>query len=345
MTVPDQSLVRRLANRPTHWLKSRIARNVQAAVGGSAEDLVEYEEPSGDPGLLGPDSPAWIVHGDLATMLYGGFAALMLQTLNPRAMAGVAQHSNYRNDPTGRLTRTARFVAGTTFGPTPFVERLISEVLAVHGRVKGTTSDGIPYSAADPDLVTWVHITEVRHFLRSYQRYGPNRLSRDLEDRYFDDVSTIPMRLGATYVPRSVDEVERYFAQMRGELRVTSEALEAVHFLGATSLPTGQGSVMTYVNNIAHRIVVGAAIDLLPDYAREQLGLDRWHRLKVIPRRLGAVLFGKILRWALGPSQVAKVSRERIERGDPRHASSAVDSEMGMGPVSVKHSLESSAND
>ncbi len=318
MTTLDSTVTRAPERRSGGWLRSRIERGVQAAVGGTPEDLAEYYEPAGDPGLLGPGSPAWIVHGDLATMLYGGFAALMLQTLHPRAMAGVAQHSNYKNDPTGRLIRTARFVAGTTFGPIPFVEQLIGEVLGVHAHVRGTTSDGVPYSANDPDLLTWVHITEVRHFLRSYQRYGPHRISRAMQDRYFDDVATIPLRLGATDVPRSVDEVERYFTAMRLELRATPEALEAVHFLRSTSVPTGQGFVMRRVSDLARSIVVGAAVDLFPDYARELLGLDRWSRLKAVPRRLGAIAFGALLRWALGPSKVAVVSRDRIARGAPQ---------------------------
>lgn len=300
---------------PSSWLKARIQRNVRAAVGGTEDDLANYYEPAGDPGLLGADSPAWRVHGDLAGMLYGGFAALMLQTLHPRAMAGVAQHSNYRNDPTGRLIRTARFVAGTTFGPTPFVEQLFREVKNVHSRVKGTTADGLAYSAKDPDLVTWVHVTEVRHFLRSYQRYAPNGLTPVEQDRYFVDTAAVPIRLGASYVPRSTKEVEEYFASMRPELRATPEAIDAVRFLSSTVVPTGQGWWMTRINNLAHRIVVGAAIDLLPDFARKELGLDRWNRVKKIPRRVGAELFGRLLRWALGPSAVAVISADRIARG------------------------------
>ena len=318
MTALDQTGAAIFPTRSGGFIKSRIVASVQAVVGGTAEDLEAYAGPAGDEGLLGVDSPAWIVHGDLAAMLYGGFAALMLQTLHPRAMAGVAQHSSYRSDPTGRLIRTARFVAGTTYGPTPFVEQLIAEVLNVHGRVRGTTTEGVPYSASDPDLVTWVHITEVRHFLRSYQRYGPHRISRQMQDRYFEDVATVPRLLGATYVPQSAEEVERYFAAMRAELRVTPEALEAVHFLRSTALPIGQGLVMTKVSNLAHHIVVGAAIDLLPNFAKELLGLDRWSRFKAIPRRLGAIGFAKLLRWALGASRVAVISRDRIARGANR---------------------------
>jgi uncharacterized protein (DUF2236 family) len=299
---------------PFRWLKVRILHNVRAAVGGTEDDLEDYYEPAGDPGLLGADSPAWRVHGDLAGMLYGGFAALMLQTLHPRAMAGVAQHSNYRNDPTGRLIRTARFVAGTTYGPMPFVEQLFREVQGVHAHIKGSTSDGVAYSANDADLVTWVHVTEVRHFLQSFQRYAPDTLTPEEQDRYFTDTAVIPMRLGASFVPRSTQEVEEYFVSMRPELRATPEAIDAVRFLSSAVVPTGQGWIMTRINNLAHAIVVGAAIDLLPDFARQALGLDRWSRLKRIPRRVGADLFGKLLRWALGPSMVAVISADRIAR-------------------------------
>lgn len=315
-------------------MKARIEANVQAAVGGTAADLEEYREPAGDPGLLGPDSPAWVVHGDLAGMLFGGFAALMLQTLHPRAMAGVAQHSNYRNDPTGRLIRTARFVAGTTFGPMPFVERLFAEVLHVHSYVNGVTADGEPYSATDPDLVTWVHVTEVRHFLLAYQRYGPGTLSHEEEDRYFADTAMIPLRLGATFAPASRAEIESYFSAMQSELRATPEALDAVRFLSSTSLATGQGFLMARVNAIAHRIVVGAAIDLLPAAARTTLGVGRWSLLKAPFRRLGATLFARLLRWSLGPSRVAVISANRIARGEPFGATE-------LGSVEISNEADS----
>jgi uncharacterized protein (DUF2236 family) len=299
----------------SNWLKARIIRNVQAAVGGTEEDLNNYEDPTGDPGLFGPDAPCWIVHGELGPMLYGGFASLMLQTLHPRAMAGVAQHSNYRNDPTGRLVRTARFVAGTTYGPMPFVEQLFAEVMGVHAHVHGSTNEGQPYSAYDPDLVTWVHITEVRQFLRSYLRYGPQHISREQQERYYREIAVIPFRLGATKVPQSIAEVEEYFSSMQPTLRATPEAIDAVRFLRKTTLSTGQSRLSSLANRISHAIVVGAAIDLLPDYARRELGLHRFSHLKAPPRRISADLLGRVLRWALGPSMVVIVSAERITRG------------------------------
>jgi uncharacterized protein (DUF2236 family) len=123
-------------------LRDRIGEGIRRSLGATRDDLGEYASGPGDPGLFGPDSPVWAVHGDLPSMLIGGFAALMTQTLHPLAMAGVAAHSNYRDDPTGRLRRTARFIAGTTFGSKPFAHELVREVTQVHDRVRGTAPDG-----------------------------------------------------------------------------------------------------------------------------------------------------------------------------------------------------------
>src|SRR5688500_9257071 len=111
----------------------------------------------GDFGLFGPGSAVWKVHSD-PSMLIGGVRALMLQTLHPLAMAGVAKHSNYREDPFGRLHRTGAFLGATTFGTTATAERAIAQVRAIHPHVKGVAPDGRPYSADDPHLLAWVHV-------------------------------------------------------------------------------------------------------------------------------------------------------------------------------------------
>ena len=125
-----------------------------------------------DPGLFGPDSITWRVHGH-RSMLVGGLRALLVQALHPLAMAGVAEHSSYRTDPLGRLARTGRFVATTTYGTTDAAERAIAGVQAVHGRVRGVALDGRRYDASDPALLSWVHNVEVESFLTAYRTYGP----------------------------------------------------------------------------------------------------------------------------------------------------------------------------
>ena len=138
---------------------------------GLALGGVDFENPPGDPGLFGPRSIIWQVHRDFTSMLCGGVSALLLQMLHPLALAGVWDHSNFREDMIGRLRRTSQFVSVTTFGPTAEAERLIAKVKAIHLRVTGVGSDGTPYAASDPALLTWVHVAESSRFLASHLRY------------------------------------------------------------------------------------------------------------------------------------------------------------------------------
>lgn len=226
----------------------------------------QYTDPPGDPGLFGPGSATWRVHGD-PSMLIGGLSALLLQTLHPLAMAGVAEHSNYREDPLARLSRTGSFVTGTTYGSTETAERLIKLVKGIHRRVRGTAPDGRPYSASDPDLVTWVHATEVANFLKAHQRFNPFPVRGDQADRYLHEMGVIAERLGAERIPRTRLALRAYFRDLRPELEAGEQCRDAVRFLTA---PMGGGNPMLAG---AHQVVIQAAIGLLPGWARDMLGL------------------------------------------------------------------------
>src|SRR3954453_1712913 len=106
------------------------------------------------------DRPIRRVHAD-ASMFVGGLRALLFQSLHPLAMAGVADHSDYRGDPWGRLQRTSYFLAVTTFGAASDADRAVAQVRAIHERISGTAADGRPYQASDPHLLRWVHVAEV----------------------------------------------------------------------------------------------------------------------------------------------------------------------------------------
>jgi uncharacterized protein (DUF2236 family) len=286
-------------------LAVKIAGGIRRSLGDSPGAIEDYAGPPGDPGLVGPDSMAWKVHADLPGMLIGGFAALMFQTLHPLAMAGVAAHSRFREDPLGRLQRTARFVAGTTFGAMPFVEELIGEVTAVHERVRGIAPDGRPYSAADPELLTFVHVTEVSSFLAGFQRYSPRPLLRAEKDQYFDEVAEIARRLGAKDVPTSLNEVRAYIGQILPELTRSAQSDEALEFLRR---PVGTAAS----DAIAQRIIVTAAVDLLPRPIQALISPT-----SLIPGRRAVVLaaagsFAVATRWAIGPSPVVSRSLERV---------------------------------
>ena len=111
-------------------------------------------------------------------MFVGGLRALLLQSLHPLAMAGVAEHSDYRGDPWGRLQRTSTFLAVTTFGTAADAQRAVDKVRGIHRRVHGIAPDGRPYRADDPHLLEWVHIAEVDSFLLAHRLYGASRSTR-----------------------------------------------------------------------------------------------------------------------------------------------------------------------
>jgi uncharacterized protein (DUF2236 family) len=286
-------------------IRSRVGAVVRTALGAGPGDLDEYAAEAGDPGLFGPDSMVWRVHGDLPAMLVGGFTALIAQTLHPLAMAGVAGHSNYRADPLGRLRRTARFVAGTSYGPMPFVDSLVTRVRAVHGTVRGTAVDGRPYAADDPALLRFVHTTEVASFLAAYQRYAPAPLLRAEKDRYLDEVAVVAELLGATDVPRDLRAVRRYFDAIAGELELTEQARDALVFLEE---PTGSG----FGEHVAHAVIFDAARDLLPEPFRDVLGAGRRRLVPTIATRAAAATLAGTLRFAIGPSAVRAVAEERV---------------------------------
>ena len=164
-----------------------------------------------------------------------------------------------RDDRHGRLKRTARFIAATTFGSTATAEASIAQVRRIHDRVMGTLPDGTPYTANDPALLTCVHVAEVDSFLRAYLRYRDPRMSVADQERYVAETAMVAEALGATDVPRSRAEIEAYFARIRPELRADHRTRE----VAAALLAPGDDKATTSAMNLA----VAAAIDLLPTSA------------------------------------------------------------------------------
>ncbi len=225
----------------------------------SSDQLATLE----DPGLFGPASVAWRVHGD-ASMLIGGLRSLLIQTLHPLAMAGVAEHSDYRNDPWGRLHRTGRFIGATTYGNTDTAEAWIELVSRIHDRVVGTASDGRPYEANDPHLLNWVHCTEVDSFLSAFESYGYGKLTDAECDRYVAEMADVGRRLGAT-PPESRTELAEALEAFRVECVYGDQAREAVRFLLRPPVPLRLRG--------AYGLITVAAVADLPPWARSMLGI------------------------------------------------------------------------
>jgi len=273
---------------------------------------IDYDAPAGDPGLFGPDSVTWRVHADFAGMLAGGLCALMLQALHPRALAGVWDHSNFRDDLVGRLRRTTNFVAGTTYAGRAEAERLIARVAAIHARVRGVTADGDAYAADDPDLLTWVHVSEAYGFLQGYRRYGGAPLDDADADRYYDEVRRVAEALGARAVPASVREVDAYFTGVRADLRFDVRSREVLAVLARIRLPVP-------VAGASRDLFLGAGAALLPDWATSMLPRTALQRARA--RASARVLRGlaPLFRAALTDGVAARARRRvgaAAERSD-----------------------------
>jgi uncharacterized protein (DUF2236 family) len=238
-----------------------------------------------------PDSPIGRVHGD-ASMFVGGLAALLLQSLHPLAMAGVDQHSGFRGDPWGRLARTSHFLAVTTFGSAADAEAEIAQVRAVHRRVRGRAPDGRPYSASDPHLLSWVHVAEVAMFLTAYQRHGSGRLSPEEADEYVAQSALVAKALGAVDVPATTAEVRVTLDAYRPELRSTPEARSTARYLLASPpLPWALRGL--------YLPLAGAAVALLPRWARWPLRLPWLPVTEATVLRVGGEAVTRTIRWAL----------------------------------------------
>jgi uncharacterized protein (DUF2236 family) len=239
------------------------------------------------------DRPIRIIHAD-SCMFIGGLRALLFQSLQPLAMAGVASHSDFKADPWGRLQRTADFLAATTFGPATESQRAVDMVKRVHTRVVGTADDGRPYSANDPHLLKWVHIAEVDSFLAAHAKFGEIELSPEQRDGYVLDMSRIASALGVIDPPTTVAELAEQIASYRPELRTSAPARDAARYLLLTPpLPIYQRPI--------YGLLGAAAVSLMPLWTRFPLRLP-W--LPVSERavvRPAAQALTKTLRWALQP--------------------------------------------
>lgn len=286
-------------------VRRAIEAQIVQMVGARRGAVLQLDDPSADLGLFGPESASWKVHGDFTSMMIGGVAALLLQMLHPRALAGVWDHSNFREDMSGRLRGTAQFIAGTTYGSTEQAEAMIARVRAIHDRVLGVLPDGRPYSANDPDLLTWVHVAEVSSFLAAYLRHRDPTFPPAEQDRYYAETALVARRLGATDVPSSRAEVARYLQAVRPELSYDQRTREVARAL----LGQRQSPVMTpFV-----RLVFEAAKHLLPPWAARMHGFAR-HPIARPGLTLGVHGVGSVMRWALRNSAETRARRRAALR-------------------------------
>lgn len=284
------------ASDPLDEFRTRLSSGIRRVLAGSDEVPERSRTIEEDPGLFGPDSATWEVHGD-PSMIIGGVRALLLQTMHPLAMAGVADHSDYRRDPLGRLHRTAGFVGTTTFGTTDEAEQAIAIVRVIHERVTGRAPDGRPYAATDPHLLQFVHCTEVDSFLRARERYGASPLTSGAADRYVEEMAVVAEKLGVRRAPRDRDELIAVLDAYREEHHIGSQARDTVRFLAFPPLPLA--------TRPTYALVFAAAASMLPREARWKLRLPVAPLTEPLAIRPAATALMRTLGWALGEHPVA----------------------------------------
>lgn len=269
-------------------LKTRIVGEVRGAINGTPAPPKPIN-PHDLPGYFPEGSVIRRVHGDPTAMLIGGVTALLLQMLHPKVLAGVWDHSNFRDDMRGRLHRTARFIAVTTYGARADADAIVARVNRIHRAISGTLPGGTPYRADDPHLLAWVHVSEAIAFLAAWQRYGRDPLSAVEQDMYFAQFAVLAQALGADPVPRDRGAADALVAAMRPELRVDGRTREVARFVLDQPAPSRAAAPV-------QALTFQAAVDLLPRWAQTMHGIGVGAKTPLV--RSGARSVANAVRWA-----------------------------------------------
>lgn len=272
---------------PVESLRLRLVSQVRAVFHDASKG--HAPTPPSDEALFERDTPIRLVHADIVGMMTGGVRALLLQMLHPHALQGVLDHSNFREDMHGRLQRTARFIAVTTFGHRDTAMQAIERVNRIHAKVGGTLPDGTPYAATNPRTLAWVHVTEAQSFLAGYLRHVRPDMPGADQDEYYRQFAVIARALGADPVPETRTEAERIFRELRHDLTTSPEAREVAQLV-LNQRPKGTPIAV-------QTMITADAVSMLPDWARQMLRLQR-PMLTALPARAATWGMGRTLRWA-----------------------------------------------
>jgi uncharacterized protein (DUF2236 family) len=276
-------------------VRRALVRQVRATFNDQARG--EKPVPASDHAFFPPGSVIRRVHGDVTSMMVGGIAALLTQMLHPKALAGVWDHSDVDADMLGRLRRTARFIATTTYAERDSALAAIAKVKAIHQQVSGTLPDGSEYRATDPWLLAWVHVAGAVNFLDGWRRYAEPAMSSADQDRYFAESGDIAELLDADPVPRTRAEAEQLIRRFRAELA----ADERTRTFRDLVLRVPARSVAEIPVQL---LLMNSAVDLIPDFARAMHGLKRPLLSPLV--RGGTYGIASTIRWAFAGDRYRK---------------------------------------
>ena len=291
----------KIKNSDSSGWKARLTETTVGLFSHAPDPLEETFQYPDDPGLFGPESITWKIMGDVSSFI-GGIRALLIQAAHPEVAAGVANHSTYRDDPLGRLSRTASYVTATAFGAMPEVEKSIKMVSSAHRPVVGTSSRGEKYSAGNPEMAAWVHNALIDSFLVSYQNFGPFLLKNEEADSYVYEQTNLGNLMKASPLPEKAASLSCWLSE-NPKVGSSKEGAEAVSFLKKPPLP--------FFTRIAYKILFNAAVVTMPIELREAIGVNPKKGSKTAGNFLT-----KVLRYALGssPAWAAALDRSGTKR-------------------------------
>ena len=291
-----------MTGRRSGW-RSRVTDTAVGLFSHAPDPLADTFGYPDDPGLFGPDSVTWRIMGDTSTFI-GGLRALVVQAAHPEVAAGVGDHSNYRDDPLGRLSRTASYVTATSYGSMPEVEAAIAAVRTAHRQITGVSHRDVAYSASSPGLAAWVHNSLVDSFLAAHRVYGPLPINEADADRYVSEQTRLGSMLGVSPLPETAHDLHAWLAD-HPDVGPSPAGRDAILFLAETGLPLP--------TRVAYRLLYQAAVATVPTRLRHAVGIRPGPAA-----RIGGRMTIGVLRSALGYSPAWAAALERS--GAPRPA-------------------------
>jgi uncharacterized protein (DUF2236 family) len=237
---------------------------------------LDFTAPAGEPALMSPDSVSWQVFKNPVALFVGGVTAVILELAEPRVRSGVWDHTTFRTDPLSRMERTGLAAMVTVYGARSAAEKMIAGVRRMHDRVHGKTPDGVSYHANDPELLDWVQATASFGFLEAYRAFV-RPLDDEQRDRFYAEGIAAARLYGAVGAPASRAELEAQFEAMWPKLERSEIVFEFLDIMQRTPIfPRPLRSIQS--------MLVRAGVELVPEWARDVLGLDASYGLRAFER-------------------------------------------------------------
>jgi uncharacterized protein (DUF2236 family) len=257
-------------------LPGRLQRSLDAAASALLSPQnsrkIDFARPLREKALLEPDSVSWRIFKNPIALLVGGMAAVILELAEPAVCAGIWEHSSFRKDPMERLRRTGLAAMVTVYGARSVAEPMIAGVARMHAKVAGETASGIAYAANDSRLLSWVHTTAAFGFAEAYSRYVATVSPVEFDALYCEGAPTSRL-YGALDAATSVAESQALFNSMRGRLEPSPIVFQFLQIM--REAPVLPSSLLWM-----QRTLVRAAVEVIPDWVRECLGLTAFYGLR-----------------------------------------------------------------